>query len=135
MDGKIWMLGREGVHYRAFVSVPAPRGTAVGAQNKRDHFAPACSTELSTTRNVDVVHAAARILYLTSEQENGHGPIRVTSDVKAASYGYSLVVRFSYMRNVPAPFFLMPSCVGRAVGRVSTRTFAPVYVMTLASYV
>jgi len=24
MDGKIWMLGQEGVHYRAFVSVPVP---------------------------------------------------------------------------------------------------------------
>ena len=48
-DGKTWVVGREGIHYRAFVSVPEPRGTAVGAQNKRDHVAAACSTELSTT--------------------------------------------------------------------------------------
>ena len=67
------------------MSVPAPRGTAVYAQNKRDHAAAACSTELSTTRNSHVVDAAARLLYLTSEQDNGRGPIRV-ADGKAASY-------------------------------------------------
>ncbi len=48
MDGKTWVVGREGVHYRAFVSVPKLTGTAVGAQNKRDHVAAACSTELLT---------------------------------------------------------------------------------------
>ncbi len=29
----IWVVGREGVHYQEFLSVPEP-GTAVGAQNK-----------------------------------------------------------------------------------------------------
>ena len=34
---------------RELVSVPEPSGTTVGAQNKRDHVAAACSTELSAT--------------------------------------------------------------------------------------
>ena len=82
---------------RELVSVPEPRGTAVGEQNKRDHVAAACSTELSTTGNFHVVHAAATLIYIPDRQDKGHGPIRVTADVKAASDEHSLVVRFSYI--------------------------------------
>ena len=70
-----------------YVSVPEPRGTAVGAQNKRDRVVAACSTELSTTWYFYVVHAAARLLYIP----DGHVPSKVTADVKAVGMGLHFI--------------------------------------------